>query len=706
MRMIASAAALLLGLLAAACNGEVVGGGQRPARVVVVSGDLQRDTVGKELKQPLVVRVVDERDKPVKNQLVNFVVTAGGGSVFAGSAITNAQGEARERWTLGTVAGDTQRVEARAVDAATGEAIVFETFRAIGVPDVLAGLVAVGPVTRTGTAEDPLADSLAVRAVDKHGNAIAGVPVQWAAVEGGGTLNPAVSTTDTAGIARSSWTLGPAVGSQVAQASAAAGAPVRFTATAGALPAVRIVLTPEALSFSSLGDVAPLAVKAYNRHGAEIPGLAVMIISENAVVVQVNPGPVAVATGNGSTRLIAVLGDLRDTIPAVVLQVPASLQVLTAGDRTAAAGAPVSVPPAVRAVDRLGNPVVGATVEWAVVAGSGSVSAATTQTDGNGVASVQWTLGAQGTQLLDAVVGTLPAVRFTGRFRVPTTILLRDGAATVAPGSSTLFAFEVRDELGWPLPGARVEWSLQSPGGATLTPASAHTGPDGIARATLAVTSLQANYIVRLSAGSASNQMAVAVAGPITISDLFGSGARGLHVHGSLTARIISSAGAITGVTASFAGREAAMAYIPSGGYWAAEFDMAGVPGGTYPGTMTATDAAGNSRVAVFTGSHDPNPEVVIVEPAGSTATARGSIRIRSTCTWQTSRPSDDCADLYSMVLVNGSRVLPYAQGRSEVDLTVALPNEATTVRITVSWSDRRAVYYEGKDSVDVTVTP
>jgi len=76
MRMIASASALLVGLLAAACNGEVVGGGQRPARVEVVSGDMQSDTVGKEVAQPLVVRVEDERGKPVRNQLRTHSITA------------------------------------------------------------------------------------------------------------------------------------------------------------------------------------------------------------------------------------------------------------------------------------------------------------------------------------------------------------------------------------------------------------------------------------------------------------------------------------------------------------------------------------------------------------------------------------------------------------------------------------------------------
>jgi hypothetical protein len=703
--MIASAAALLLGLVAAACNGEVVGGGQRPARVVVVSGDLQRDTVGKELAQPLVVRVLDERDQPVKGQLVNFVVTAGGGSVFAGSALTNAQGEARERWTLGTVAGDTQRVEARAVDPATGEAIVFETFRAIGVPDVLAGLVAVGPATRTGTAEDPLADSLAVRAVDKHGNGIAGVPVQWVPVEGGGTLSPATSATDSAGVTRSSWTLGPVVGSQVAQASAAVGAPVRFTAAAGALPAVRIVLTPNALSFSSLGDVAPLAVSAYNRHGAAVPGLAVMIISENAAVVQVNPGPAAVATGNGTTRLIAVSGDLRDTIPAAVLQVPTWLQVLTGGARKAAAGAPVSVPPAVRALDSRGNPVAGAPVDWAVVAGGGSVSAPRTQTDAGGVAAVEWTLGSQGTQTLEARSGAAPPATFTGTIRVPTHLLRREGPATVAPGSSTQYAFEIVDEDGQPLPNTPVQWTLTSPGGATLTPAAPTSGGDGIARATLTVTSLQANHVIGIRAGNATSGATVSVAGPITMTDVSGRGARG-NFAAYAQARVSSTAGAIIRVRAIIAGREGELSYDNSTGLWRGNVDMTDVAGGNYTGTVIATDAAGNSRAAPFEAQHDPNPVVVIIEPSADAVTAQGSIRIRATCSWQTSQPASDCATLYSSVHAGSTVILPYAQGRSGIDVNVPLPAGPATVPIVVQWSDVKGVYFQGKDTVTVTVTP
>lgn len=68
-----------------------------PAQIQVVSGDLQPSTVGQELAQPLVVRVADSVGVPVAGQIVNWRVTAGDGSVFAGAAITDAAGEARER---------------------------------------------------------------------------------------------------------------------------------------------------------------------------------------------------------------------------------------------------------------------------------------------------------------------------------------------------------------------------------------------------------------------------------------------------------------------------------------------------------------------------------------------------------------------------------------------------------------------------------
>jgi hypothetical protein len=95
----------------------------------VVSGDKQTGPTNAELPNPLVVRVTDVDGHPVKGQIVNFRVTAGEGSMFAGAGATNADGIVQDRWTLGPAAGQ-QTAEARAVDNATGAAIVFATFTA------------------------------------------------------------------------------------------------------------------------------------------------------------------------------------------------------------------------------------------------------------------------------------------------------------------------------------------------------------------------------------------------------------------------------------------------------------------------------------------------------------------------------------------------------------------------------------------------
>lgn len=165
-------------------------------------------------------------------RLVNFRVTSGGGSVFGGSALTNEQGEARERWTLGSGAANSQRVEARAVDSGTGAAIVFATFRASARADVPALLVLVDSTMRSGPAGLPLADSLAVRVLDRFGNPVSGAVLGWSA-HGGGSLSPAMATSDASGLARAQWTLGPRMDTvQVAEGGLGALPAASFRASA------------------------------------------------------------------------------------------------------------------------------------------------------------------------------------------------------------------------------------------------------------------------------------------------------------------------------------------------------------------------------------------------------------------------------------------------------------------------------------------
>ena len=103
-----------------------------PVRLIAISGDGQRGPAGQELPEAIVVQAVDGRGKAVRQQLVSFVVTAGGGSVWAGAAITDARGYARERWRLGPTPGE-NRLDARMVDQATGEALLLHSFVATAV---------------------------------------------------------------------------------------------------------------------------------------------------------------------------------------------------------------------------------------------------------------------------------------------------------------------------------------------------------------------------------------------------------------------------------------------------------------------------------------------------------------------------------------------------------------------------------------------
>jgi len=120
-----------------------------PAQLTIISGDAQQGIVGKELANALVVKVVDAYGRPVQGQAVNFRVTLGGGTVFAGASVTNADGVSQERWTLGTVAGAEQALEARAVDNSTGQPLVFATFHAAAAADVPSALAIHTPPRRS-----------------------------------------------------------------------------------------------------------------------------------------------------------------------------------------------------------------------------------------------------------------------------------------------------------------------------------------------------------------------------------------------------------------------------------------------------------------------------------------------------------------------------------------------------------------------------
>ena len=79
----------------------------------------------------------------------------------------------------------------------------------------------------------PVSEPLVVL-VTQGGSGVAGTAVSWTVTGGGGSVNPASSSTDNGGMASTTWTLGSSAGVNNVEASVsgATGSPAAFSATA------------------------------------------------------------------------------------------------------------------------------------------------------------------------------------------------------------------------------------------------------------------------------------------------------------------------------------------------------------------------------------------------------------------------------------------------------------------------------------------
>ena len=357
-----SSALLLLsaGLLVYACEKQAAAPLQpsAPVSVQVVSGDLQSGPPGKELPNPLVVKVVDANELPQSGQLVNFRVTSGGGSVFAGAALTSVSGIAQERWTLGTNPADSQRVEARAVDNVTGQALTFAVFKATITASVAS--VTVAPASASvgvsGTVQ------LAATMKDAAGNVLTGRVVTWTS----GT--PTVATVSATGLV-TGVSAGTATVTATSEGKTGSAA---ITVTA---PVASVTVTPASASVA-VSSTVQLAATTKDAAGNVLTGRVVTwtsgtptvaTVSTTGLVTGVSAGPATVtATSEGKTGSAAI------TVNAVVASVtvtPASAS-LTVGGTVQLAATPK---------DASGNALSGRVVTWA------SNAAAVASVNGSGL---------------------------------------------------------------------------------------------------------------------------------------------------------------------------------------------------------------------------------------------------------------------------------------------------------------------------------
>src|SRR5918992_2022377 len=168
-------------LALSACGGEglLLPSAGQPARIEIVSGDGQADTVGQVLADPFVVRVTDPENRGVQGVEVVFVAPEGAVLEPNDTVFTDATGQAGVQYTLATGAGD-QTIEAR-VRSVAATASLDTVFHATAHPEAAVSLVMAGGNEQVGEAGAVLRDSLAVRAEDRFGNGVAGIEVSWEA---------------------------------------------------------------------------------------------------------------------------------------------------------------------------------------------------------------------------------------------------------------------------------------------------------------------------------------------------------------------------------------------------------------------------------------------------------------------------------------------------------------------------------------------
>lgn len=227
---------------------------------------------------------------------------------------------------------------------------------------------------QSGSVGAALATPVTVRVTASDGVGVAGVPVQFAAGNGGAPADSSVLS-DASGFASVAWTLGSIVGNQTLTATATglSGSPVTFTATAVSTAATALDITSgpsNAIAGATLPVIEVLARDAQGNPATDFAGSVTLALAPNAGNALLL-GTTTVAAVNG----VATFTDLKveragvgftiiassDTLNVAasaafdVTPAAASALAFSVEPSAAAVGEPLLPPVAVTALDAFGN---------------------------------------------------------------------------------------------------------------------------------------------------------------------------------------------------------------------------------------------------------------------------------------------------------------------------------------------------------------
>ena len=184
-----------------------------PLTLEMVEGNGQSGVPDTLLQNPLAVKVTDQDGVAVRSQNVAFRIVWGDGSLSVQTVLTNAEGKAEARLTLGPNPGPTL-VEA-SVEGSSEKVIFIATTNPITPTSLM--LAVVGENSQSGDPGESL-EPFVVQVTDQNGDPVPGVNVTFSITFGEGTLSLETVTTEADGLAETTLTLGQA-GSTVVVAS-------------------------------------------------------------------------------------------------------------------------------------------------------------------------------------------------------------------------------------------------------------------------------------------------------------------------------------------------------------------------------------------------------------------------------------------------------------------------------------------------------
>jgi adhesin/invasin len=367
--------------------------------LTLVSGDAQTAPAGTALPEPLVVKVTDGFGNPVAGVTVAWAAV-GGGSVSDAETTTDATGSTSVTRTLGPVAGP-QSTSATSPGLA-GSPVTFTHTASSGSASGVQPLSGDG---QTGSPRTLLAAPIVVAVTDAEGNPVSGAAVTWVVTAGGGSVDPTTSMTDADGHASTSWTLGPATGTNTVEAVVSGVGNATFTATAaaGAAARIRIISGNEQSGRVGTQLAANLVVAVEDEAGNAVPGATV------TWQVTDGGGSVAPATAstaaNGQASTKWTLGPIPGTQKVrasagaaghvdfeanATAAAPPTLAIATQPSATATLGVPLATQPVIQLRDASGTAIQqgGVSITVAIASGPGRLTGtASRTTDGNGQAA-------------------------------------------------------------------------------------------------------------------------------------------------------------------------------------------------------------------------------------------------------------------------------------------------------------------------------